>query len=75
MGAWIDTIFGSFDLAVFKAMHAWAMAAGENAGAEITSFLTHLMNFISFFAHDGLCMFALGAILMLFRRTRRFGNP
>ena len=73
MGAWIDKIFYSLDLTVFRGMHAWAVAAGESAGPEITAFLTHLMNFISFFAHDGLCMFALGAILMLFRRTRRAG--
>lgn len=73
MAAWIDSVFRSLDLSVFEIMHSWAVAAGENAGAEITSFLTHLMNFISFFAHDGLCMFALGGILMLFRRTRRAG--
>lgn len=73
MAQWLDTVFARFDLALFQAMHAWAVAAGESAGAEITSFLTHLMNFISFFAHDGLCMFALGALLMLFRRTRRAG--
>ena len=73
MGAWIDSFFKGLDLSVFQVMHSWAITAGENAGAEITSFLTHLMNFISFFAHDGLCMFALGGILMLFRRTRRAG--
>ncbi|MBQ3064381.1 MAG: phosphatase PAP2 family protein [Clostridia bacterium] len=73
MGAWIDTAFRGLDLRIFEIMHRWAVAAGENAGAEITSFLTHLMNFISFFAHDGLCMFALGVVLMLFRRTRRAG--
>ena len=73
MAQWIDTVFRGLDLSVFKLMHQWAVSAGESAGAEITSFLTHLMNFISFFAHDGLCMFALGGILMLFRRTRRAG--
>jgi undecaprenyl-diphosphatase len=73
MGAWIDAVFGGMDLAIFTFMHNLATLMGENAGADITSFFTHLMNFISFFAHDGLCMFALGAILMLFRRTRRAG--
>jgi len=73
MGAWIDTAFRGIDLSVFEIMHRWAVAAGESAGAEITSFLTQLMRFISFFAHDGLCMFALGGFLMLFRRTRRAG--
>lgn len=73
MAEWIDKIFGGMDLALFTFMHNLAVATGENAGAEITSFLTHLMNFISFFAHDGLCMFALGLLLMLFRRTRRLG--
>ena len=73
MGAFIDTIFKGLDLAVFTFMHNLAVLAGESAGAEITSFFTHLMNFISFFAHDGLCMFALGMLLMLFRRTRKLG--
>ncbi len=73
MAAWIDRVCRGMDLSVFEAMHKWAVAAGESAGAEITSFLTHLMNFISFFAHDGICMFALGLLLMLFRRTRRAG--
>ncbi|MBQ9802955.1 MAG: phosphatase PAP2 family protein [Clostridia bacterium] len=73
MAQWIDTVFGSMDLALFTFMHELAVAAGENAGAEITSFLTHFMNFVSFFAHDGLCMFALGLLLMLFRRTRPIG--
>ena len=66
MGAFIDTIFKGLDLAVFTFMHNLAVLAGESAGAEITSFFTHLMNFISFFAHDGLCMFALGVLLMLY---------
>ena len=73
MGAFIDTIFKGLDLAVFTFMHNLAVLAGESAGAEITSFFTHLMNFISFFAHDGLCMFALGVLLILFRRTRKLG--
>ena len=70
---WLNTTFYSFDLSIFEAMHRLALAAGESMGAEITSFLTHLMNFISFFAHDGICMFLLGAILMCFRRTRKMG--
>ena len=73
MAAWIDAAFHGMDLAVFTFMHSLAVWAGESAGADITSFLTHLMNFISFFAHDGLCMFALGVVLMCFRRTRRLG--
>lgn len=73
MAAWLDAVFGSFDLAMFSAMHEIAVATGESIGAEITSFFTWLMKFISFFAHDGLCMFGLGIILMLFRRTRKLG--
>ena len=73
MGAWIDTVFKNLDLGVFGAMHALAVWAGESVGPEITSWLTYFMKFISFFAHDGLCMFALGALLMLPRRTRKLG--
>lgn len=73
MGAWIDAVFGGMDLAIFTFMHDLATLMGENAGAEITSFFTHLMNFVSFFAHDGLCMFALGVLLMCFKRTRKLG--
>ena len=49
MGAWIDAVFGGMDLAIFTFMHDLATLMGENAGAEITSFFTHLMNFVSFF--------------------------
>ena len=73
MAAWIDAIFKNLDLGAFKGMHALAMWAGESVGAEITSWLTYFMKFISFFAHDGLCMFALGVLLMLPRRTRKLG--
>lgn len=73
MAEWIDAVFKSIDLFAFTKMHALAVWAGENAGAEITSWLTHLMKLISFFAHDGLCMFALGLLLMLPRRTRKMG--
>lgn len=73
MAQWLDTVFRSIDLTVFEAMHRLAVLAGESAGSEITSLLTHLIHIISFFAHDGLCMFALGAILMLFKRTRKMG--
>lgn len=73
MAGWLDAVFKNIDLSVFSWMHELALFAGENAGAEITSFLTHLMHVISFFAHDGLCMFALGVILMLFKRTRKMG--
>ena len=73
MAAWIDAIFKNLDLGAFRAMHALALWAGESAGAEITSWLTYFMKFISFFAHDGLCMFALGVLLMLPRRTRKLG--
>ena len=73
MAQWLDAVFKSIDLTVFAAMHRLAVLAGESAGSEITSFLTHLMHIISFFAHDGLCMFALGVILMLFKRTRKMG--
>lgn len=73
MAEWLDAVFKNIDLSVFRLMHDLALFAGENAGAEITSFLTHLMHVISFFAHDGLCMFALGVILMLFKRTRKMG--
>ncbi len=73
MAEWIDAVFKNIDLSMFSFMHSLAVATGENAGAEITSWLTHLMKLISFFAHDGLCMFALGIILMLFRRTRKLG--
>ena len=73
MAQWIDAVFRSIDLTFFTALHSWAVATGESAGAEITSWLTHLMKFISFFAHDGICMFVLGALLMLPKRTRPVG--
>jgi len=65
MAEWLDTVFKGFDFALFRAMHDLALAAGEP--------MTALMRFISFFAHDGLCMFALGLLLMCFRRTRKMG--
>lgn len=73
MAQWLDTFFSSFDLGLFTAMHELAVFAGENAGAEISSFLTYLMHFISFFAHDGICMLLLGLGLMIPRRTRKLG--
>ncbi len=73
MAEWIDAVFKNIDLSMFSFMHSLAVATGESAGAEITSWLTYFMKFISFFAHDGLCMFALGIILMLFKRTRKLG--
>lgn len=73
MAQWIDAVFRNVDLAFFTALHGWAVATGESVGAEITSWLTHLMKFISFFAHDGICMFVLGALLMLPKRTRPVG--
>ena len=73
MAQWIDAVFGGLDLALFTFMHNLAIWAGESAGAEITSWLTHFMKFVSFFAHDGLCMLALGLLLMLPKRTRRLG--
>jgi len=73
VASWIDAIFKNIDLAAFSFMHDLAIKAGESAGAEITSWLTYFMKFISFFAHDGLCMFALGLLLMLPKRTRKLG--
>lgn len=73
MAEWIDAVFKNIDLSLFTFMHGLAVATGESVGSEITSWLTHLMKFISFFAHDGLCMFALGILLMLPRRTRKLG--
>ena len=62
---WLNTVFAQFDLSITTAVHTLAEKAG--------SFLTPVMEVISFFAHDGIPLIIIAICLMLFRKTRRFG--
>lgn len=65
MAQLLDTVFAGFDLGILEAIHNFAAATGY--------FSTPFWHFISFFAHDGICMILLGLALCVFKRTRRTG--
>ena len=62
---WLKIAFESFDLSILEAMHALQLSAG--------GILTPLAKFISFLDKDGMILFALGLVLMLFKKTRKIG--
>ena len=65
MAVWLDTAFHGFDYAILGFWHSVAKVMG--------GFMTPFMNFVSFFGYHGLCMIAVGVILLLFKKTRRHG--
>lgn len=65
MAVWLDTAFYSFDKSAFTAMHGLAVGAG--------GFFTPFSNVIDFLCKGGLLFLILGAILTLFKNTRKVG--
>lgn len=62
---WLNTVFAGFDEGITIAVHNLYFAAGW--------FFTPFFEFISFLGHDGIPLIILSLILMLFKKTRRFG--
>ena len=63
---WLNTVFAGFDLGITTAVHSLYNLAG--------GFFTPFFEFISFLGHDGIPLIILSLILMLFKKTRRFGT-
>ena len=64
--AWLNNTFAEFDLAVMLAVHKLYEAAGW--------FFSPVLETITFFGNDGICLIIFSIFLMLFRKTRRFGT-
>lgn len=65
MAQWLNSTFGSFDCAIFTAVHGWAEAAG--------GFLTPFFTVVSFFGSEGLFFIGLSLFLMFFKKSRKTG--
>lgn len=63
---WINSTFANFDLALTLLIHKLYDIGG--------SFFTPFFEFISFLGHDGIPLIIMSVILMLFKKTRRFGT-
>lgn len=63
---WLNTFFAGFDQSVTTAVHRLYEVAG--------GFFTPFMEFISFLGKDGIILVILSILLMLFKKTRRFGT-
>ena len=63
---WLNTFFAGFDQSITLAVHKLYESAG--------GFMTPFMELISFLGKDGICLIILSLLLMLFKRTRRFGT-
>ena len=63
---WLNTFFAGFDQSVTAAVHKLYEVAG--------GVLTPFMEFISFLGKDGIILVLLSILLMLFKKTRRFGT-
>ena len=63
---WLNTFFAGFDQSITLAIHKLYESAG--------GFMTPFMELISFLGKDGICLIILSLLLMLFKRTRRFGT-
>ncbi|MBE6702975.1 MAG: phosphatase PAP2 family protein [Ruminococcaceae bacterium] len=68
MAAWLDSVFFSFDYGILNAIHKFAMATGGP-----NSFFTWFMRFISLLGEEGICLIVTGALLCLFKKTRKVG--
>ena len=65
MAEWLNLTFGGFDRAILEFMHGLAESCG--------GFLTPLMKLITLVGEKGLWMFALAAVLICFKKTRKIG--
>lgn len=65
MVEFLNTTFSAFDGGIFKAMHAWAKAAG--------SIFTPFFKIITLLGEKGLIFFIAAIVLMLFAKTRKLG--
>ena len=65
MAQWLNTAFASFDGAVFGALNSLAVSMG--------GFLTPFFKIVSYLGEKGLFFIAFSLILMLFKKTRRWG--
>lgn len=63
---WLNTVFAGFDESIMVAIHKLYLMAGN--------FFTPFMEFISFLGDDGICLIVFSVILILFKKTRRFGT-
>ena len=63
---WLNTFFAGFDQSITLAVHKLYEAAG--------GILTPFMELISFLGKDGIILVLLSLMLMLFKKTRRFGT-
>lgn len=63
---WLDTVLAEFDLAITLFINKLAVFGG--------GFFTPFFEFISFLCLDGIPLIIASVILMLFKRTRRFGT-
>lgn len=63
---WLNTFFAGFDEAVTLMVHRLYELAG--------AFFSPLMEFISFLGHEGICLIIISIVLMLFKKTRKFGT-
>ena len=64
--AWLNTTFASFDESITLAVHKLYESCG--------SWMTPIMEFISLLGKGGIALILFSLILMLIRRTRRYGN-
>ena len=66
LALWLNTAFAGFDEAVATAIHQLYVAAGW--------FFTPFLSFISLLGKGGIFLILLSIVLMLFRKTRRYGT-
>jgi len=62
---WLNTFFAAFDQSVTTAIHQLYFSAG--------GIMTPIMEFVSFLGHDGIMLIIISAILIVYKKTRRFG--
>lgn len=62
---WLDAFFADYDYAILSALHTLAEWVGV--------VLTPLMRLITLIGEKGIVMFALAAVMMLFKKTRKAG--
>jgi len=63
---WLNTVFLGFDESIMVAVHQLYLIAGK--------FFTPFMELISFFGDGGICLIAVAVVLIIFKKTRRFGT-
>ena len=65
MAEWLNSTFYNLDRSVFLAMHDLCLSAG--------GFFTPLFKGVTFLGNGGWAFLVLGAILLLFKKTRKIG--